>query len=109
MKSVFQTRSTPACVGKAATVFWNRNDRYPELRTAQPEHRQSARVWLRPPGAASPGAESAHRRECRPQEKCRRCVRFLVGRLQCELFLNQRGPALPGTRQLSAEKNRAQV
>src|SRR5512132_2073183 len=109
MKSAFQTRSTPPCARTAATAFWNKTDPYPELRTARPEHRQSARVRLRPAGAARLRVKSAHRRECPPQEKGLRCVRSLAGRLPRELFLDRRGPAPPGTRQSSAGKDRVQA
>src|SRR5262245_22333547 len=107
MKSAFQTRSTPACAGMAATVFWNKSDRCRELRTARLEHRQSAPVRLLRAGAARLRAKNARRRECRPQEKGPRYVCSLGGRLRCELFLDRRGLALPGTRQLSAGENRA--
>src|SRR5215471_12582887 len=93
----------------AATVFWNKIDPYRELRTARPEHWQSAPVWRRPAGAARLRVKSAHRREYPPQEKGPRCVRFLAGRSPCELSLDQRGHALPETHQLSAGKNRAQA
>src|SRR6476646_4734018 len=109
MKSAVQLRSTPACAGTAATAFWNKSDPYRELHTARSEHQQSARVWLRPAGAAPLRAKSAPHRECPPQEKGPRCVRSLAGRLPRELFLDRRGPAPPGTRQLSAEKDRAQA
>src|SRR4029077_15040760 len=108
-KLACQKRPTPACAGTAATASWNKSDPYPELRTARWEHRQSARAWLRPAGAARLRVKSAHHRECPPQEKGPRCARSLAGRLRCELFLDRRGPALPGMRQLSAEKNRAQA
>src|SRR4030095_14681977 len=86
MKSAFQTRSTPACAGTAATGFWNKNDPYRELRTARSEHRQFARVQLRPAGAARLRAKSAHHHDSPPQEKGLRCVRSLAGRLRCEAF-----------------------
>src|SRR4029077_3512101 len=109
MKSAVQLRSTPVCAGTAATAFWNKTDPYPELRKGRPEHRQSARVWLRPAGAARLRVKSAHHRGCPPREKGPRCVRSLAGRLPRELFLDRRGPAPPGTRQSSAEKNQAQA
>src|SRR5262249_49004082 len=94
--------------GTAATVLWNKSDPYRELRTAQREHRRSAPVWLRPAGVARLRVKNVHHRECPPREKGLRRVQSLTGRLRYELFLDQHGPALLGTRQLSAGENRAQ-
>src|SRR5215831_17490188 len=80
LQSASRTRSIPMFAGTAATAFWNKSDPYQGLRTARLEQRQSARLWLCRAEAARLRAESAHHRECRPQEKSPRCARVLVGR-----------------------------
>jgi hypothetical protein len=97
-------RSRPACAEAAASLKWNKGDRYRELRTAKSERPLCARVLTRPAAAARLRAAIAHRRECRLRGKDRRCVLLSAARLRSEWFFDQHDRDPPETHRLRAKE-----
>src|SRR5205823_1776257 len=79
----FQTRSRLACVAAAANAWWNKGDRYQELRTAKWERWQFARELKRPAAAARPRAGIGRRRESRLPGKAQQRLPLSSARLRC--------------------------
>src|SRR5207237_3498531 len=79
----FQTRSRLACVAAAANAWWNKGDRYQELRTAKWERRQFARELKCPAAAAPPRAGIGRRRESRLPGKAQQRLPLSTARLRC--------------------------